>query len=211
MGKLSSFIMHDLKNAASMLSMITQNAAEHMDNPEFQRDAIKAVSNTSEKMKRIIEKLKSLHHKTGLNIECSDLGAVVSRLVNEHSMNGRAELYFQHADNIEAEFDREEITKVIDNLIINAIDSVSDNGKIEISIGYDQEMAFVAVSDNGCGMSEGYINKHLFKPFRTTKKKGLGIGLFQCRTIAEAHGGTIKVESEEEKGSTFTLYIPLCV
>jgi len=70
-------------------------------------------------------------------------------------------------------------------------------------------MACITVSDNGCGMSGEFIEKHLFKPFYTTKKKGLGIGLYQCKSIVEAHGGSIKVKSKEGMGTDFTVYLPL--
>ena len=66
-GKLSSFILHDLKNAASMLTLVAQNAGEHMDNPEFQKDTIRSVINTSEKIKNLMEKLKNLPHKIHMN------------------------------------------------------------------------------------------------------------------------------------------------
>ena len=69
-------------------------------------------------------------------------------------------------------------------------------------------MGFVRVSDNGCGMSGEFIENHLFRPFQTTKKKGLGIGLYQCKTIVEAHSGKLKVNSEEGKGTDFYMYLP---
>ena len=52
-------------------------------------------------------------------------------------------------------------------------------------------------------MSEDFINKRIFKPFTTTKKKGLGIGLYQCKQIIEAHGGRLEVESQLGEGTTF--------
>jgi signal transduction histidine kinase len=58
-------------------------------------------------------------------------------------------------------------------------------------------------------MSREFMDKYLFKPFQTTKKQGMGIGLFHCKTIVEAHGGRIEVESEEGKGSTFKVLLPV--
>jgi signal transduction histidine kinase len=57
-------------------------------------------------------------------------------------------------------------------------------------------------------MSKEFVDKHLFKPFQTTKKTGMGIGLFHCKTIVEALGGRIEVESEEGKGTTFRILLP---
>jgi signal transduction histidine kinase len=57
-------------------------------------------------------------------------------------------------------------------------------------------------------MTEDFVKDHLFKPFRTTKEKGLGIGLYQCKQIVEAHGGSIEVKSEEGKGTEFAVFLP---
>ena len=65
-----------------------------------------------------------------------------------------------------------------------------------------------SVRDTGCGMSKEYIETRLFKPFQTTKQKGMGVGLFHCKTIVEAHGGRIEVESEEGKGTVFRVILP---
>jgi signal transduction histidine kinase len=69
----------------------------------------------------------------------------------------------------------------------------------------------VSVTDSGCGMSESFIRERLFRPFQSTKKKGLGIGLFQCRAIVQAHGGGIQVTSEPQKGTTFIVSLPVSV
>jgi signal transduction histidine kinase len=69
--------------------------------------------------------------------------------------------------------------------------------------------AVLAVSDNGRGMSKTFMEQLLFRPFQTTKSEGLGIGLFHSRTIVEAHNGRIEVESEEGKGSTFRVLLPV--
>jgi putative PEP-CTERM system histidine kinase len=208
MGKLSSFILHDLKNATSMLSLIVQNAEEHIDNPEFQRDAIKAISNTSEKMKEIIGKLKALPKKSSLHLEYSDLGDYVEQVISQLNLNGNSGLSFREQEPVKARFDREEITKVIINLIINAVEATGHQGKIEVVVGKENSMSFVKVSDNGCGMSGEFIEKRLFMPFQTTKKKGLGIGLYQCKVIVDAHSGKLKVVSREGIGSDFILYLP---
>ena len=66
----------------------------------------------------------------------------------------------------------------------------------------------LTVEDDGCGMSPEFVRDLLFKPFSSTKSKGLGIGMFQSKMIVEAHAGTIKVESEPTKGTRFTVSLP---
>jgi signal transduction histidine kinase len=66
----------------------------------------------------------------------------------------------------------------------------------------------LSVADNGCGMSEAFVRESLFRPFQSTKKNGLGIGMFQARAVVEAHGGSIQVHSEPDKGTTFYVSLP---
>jgi len=210
MGRLSTFITHDLKNAASMLSLTVQNAEDHIDNPEFQKDAIMAIAHTSDKINSIINKIKNLPQKLRLNLEYSDLSGCVRAVIKDLKHPGQRTISFEDTkEDLKTDFDREEISKIVINLLLNAIDATDKQGHIDVSAGIENDMIFVKVSDDGCGISEEFINKKLFRPFQTTKHKGLGIGLFQCRTIAEAHGGTLKVLSEEGKGTEFTLYLPL--
>ncbi len=208
-GKLSSFIMHDLKNTASMLSLIAQNAEEHIDNPEFQRDAIKSVANTSEKIKNLMQKLSDLPHKMDLRFEYADLGTTVKDVIKEFNLNGKALLNYQENETVKTVFDREEVRKVIVNLIMNAIDATGGKGEVKVEVGIHDGMGFIVVSDNGTGMSTEFIETRLFKPFQTTKKKGLGVGIYQCKTIIEAHSGKMKVKSTEGKGTDFFIYLPI--
>jgi putative PEP-CTERM system histidine kinase len=208
-GKLSSFIIHDLKNAASMLTLLAQNAEEHMNNPDFQRDAIRSVSNTAEKINDIMQKLKELPHRMDLRFEYADLGSVIRESTNELSMNGSERLNYKEVEPVMTMFDREEIRKVAVNLLLNAIDATRGEGLITIKVGIQNDMGYFVVSDNGLGMSKEFIEKRLFRPFQTTKKKGLGVGLYQCKTIVEAHSGLLKVKSREGEGADFSVYLPL--
>lgn len=208
-GKLSSFMMHDLKNAASMLSLIVQNAEEHIDDPDFQRDAMKSVANTSEKIKSLMQRLKDLPHKMSLRFEYADLGVTVKEVIKGLNLNRKTILDYEEIETVKTMFDKEEIRKIVLNLVINAVDASSEKGKIKIKVGIEEDMGFIMVSDNGVGMSKEFIETRLFKPFQTTKKKGLGVGLYQCKTIIEAHSGKLKVDSMEGKGTDFFVYLPV--
>ena len=105
--------------------------------------------------------------------------------------------------------DPEQVGKVITNLVLNACDATPADGEIRIGARAVKGALIVSVADSGCGMSRTYIEQSLFRPFRSTKKDGMGIGLFQSRMIVEAHGGTMEVESEEGHGTTFRVRLPL--
>jgi signal transduction histidine kinase len=98
---------------------------------------------------------------------------------------------------------------VLNNLLLNANEAILNGGGIRIATKLQGNSIFLSVSDDGCGMSREFMERRLFRPFQTTKKQGMGIGLFHCKKIIEAHQGKIEVESEEGKGSTFKLFLPV--
>ncbi|MCK5913512.1 MAG: GHKL domain-containing protein, partial [Desulfuromusa sp.] len=110
---------------------------------------------------------------------------------------------------VQVAVDEEEIYKVVLNLLVNAVEATGDGQSVQISYGRRDDLAFVKVSDLGCGITADFVENKLFKPFETTKKHGFGIGLYQCRQIVEAHGGKIEVESRAGERTTFTVLLPL--
>jgi signal transduction histidine kinase len=98
---------------------------------------------------------------------------------------------------------------VLINLILNANEAIQNGGGIRIASKVEGRLLFLSISDDGCGMAKEFIERRLFRPFQTTKKQGMGIGLFHSKKIIEAHHGRIEVESEEGKGSTFKLFLPM--
>ena len=103
--------------------------------------------------------------------------------------------------------DREEIEKVVINLLVNAIESGAPVETLLLEVGSGEQACFKVI-DKGCGMTDDFIRESLFKPFKSTKPKGFGIGLYQCRQIVEAHKGSIDVVSTVGEGTTFTVWLP---
>jgi putative PEP-CTERM system histidine kinase len=208
--RLSSFVMHDMKNATTMLSMLAQNAEKHLCDPEFQKDALQTISEAVNRMKRMIESLSSLPDKPKLELKDCDLNELINTTVNDLGVNGLAKLKIERnlGKLSPVRVDAEEIQKVFHNLILNACEALDSEGQVEVSSRTNKDHVIFSVSDNGRGMSREFMEKSLFKPFKSTKKKGLGIGLYQCKSIVEAHKGRIEVESELGEGTTFTVYLP---
>jgi putative PEP-CTERM system histidine kinase len=207
MGRISSFVLHDLKNLASTLSMSVENVPNNIHSPEFQEDMLKGLTNTVDKMKGLIKKLSDMPKSIELKFESIDLVPLMKETVKPF-LNGKDKIEVELPEEMVSRIEREEIKKVIENLILNAVEA-TNGGNVIVKVKKEDNMACVTVSDNGHGMSDEFIEKHLFKPFHTTKKKGLGIGLFQCKNIVEAHKGNIKVKSIEGKGTDFSVYLPL--
>jgi len=203
-GRVSTFVLHDLKNQVSGLSLMLDNAGEYIDNPQFQEDMLETVSNTVDNMKGLIARLKNLKEKPQLILAPVDLKQVIEDAVEtsggEIEMSGETARIFA---------DEEEIYKVILNLLLNAKEA--SNAEIPVRIDYGQrgKQAFIHVTDKGCGMDADFIQNRLFKPFETTKKYGFGIGLYQCKQIIESHQGNISVTSKEGDGTRFSVFLPL--
>ncbi len=210
--KLSSFILHDLKNFVSMLSLLLQNAEEKLKHPDFQRSAMVTISDTVERMRGLMNKLSSASEGVELNYKSCDLNKILQNLLNKIRVAGSSQiktaLEFSPLPSVRC--DQTQLEKVFQNLIINALEAMAGGGILSIHTGLDKESGAIRikVSDSGAGMSRDFIRNQLFKPFQTTKRKGLGIGLYQCKEIVELHKGRIIVESEEGKGTSFTVELP---
>src|SRR4030095_14634983 len=104
--------------------------------------------------------------------------------------------------------DPEQIQKVINNLLVNAIVAVGKTGLVHVETSTRNGWIQLSVKDNGCGMSPEFVAGPLFSPFQTTKKRGIGIGMFLSKMIVDAHEGRVEVESHIGKGTTFHLLLP---
>ncbi len=203
-GKVSAFVMHDLKNVVSNLGLTAENAGEYIGDPEFQKDMLETLTGSVGKMKTMISRLKNLEEKTELNLETYDLMEIILKEARSFSSHEIQVL----GQSVQARIDRMEFSKVILNLILNGLEACERKSPVMVEVGQNKAGAFVKIADRGCGMSEDYIKQRLFKAFETTKKKGFGIGLYQCRNIVEAHGGSIEVGSRLGKGSEFIVSLP---
>ena len=206
--RLTSFVIHDLKNSISALSMLSDNALRHFDDPEFQRDAVRTLGRTVDRMKGLLGRLSSSPDAAHLQRGPVDLAALALEASVPLAKNPKIELVQQLAPLPPLSADAGALLRVIENLVSNAVQALEGPGTITLKTYESGGCAVLAVADTGCGMSEEFMRKSLFSPFRTTKKHGWGIGLYQTKGIVEAHGGTIEVSSKEGAGTTFYVGLP---
>jgi putative PEP-CTERM system histidine kinase len=205
---MSAFFMHDLKNLASKLSLVTQNLPLHMDNPEFRVDALRTISQSVVKINKMSSRLSLLNRKIDLELRETGINELIAVAINDVKEYAKKPVTQNLGVIPPILADQEQIYKVLENLLMNACDSLGEGGEITVTSSYEDNWAQIAVADNGCGISREFIEKSLFRPFQTTKKQGMGIGLYHCKTIIEEHGGRIEVESEQGKGTTFRVILP---
>lgn len=213
--RLSAMLTHDLKNSILTLSLIVSNMKEQFHNDEFRTDAMKSLTEATDKMRAMVAKLSepvrslSGEFKRPRSIDLVPIiERVLARTVEPASSAHEVETHLPST--LTAIADDERIEKVLENLVLNAIEAMgAESGKLTVEAGDDaQGFVFFSVSDTGPGMSEEFQRTRLFRPFSTTKPKGIGLGLYASRELVRALGGQIKVESESGSGTTFRVVLP---
>ncbi|HHO76396.1 MAG TPA: PEP-CTERM system histidine kinase PrsK [Deltaproteobacteria bacterium] len=204
--RMSAYVLHDLKNASGNLSLILQNAPKHIDNRDFQKDMIETVSETLARIDKVMGRLGSMPAKEELNEQRIHLRSVLDKVVSRL----QPRLFdIKVIDNIENDFelitDPEMLEKILENIIVNSTEAISNTGEITIEAKKDGRCSFISIRDNGIGMSEDFIREKLFKPFQTTKNKGTGLGLWQVKNMVSKLGASIDVTSYPAQGVMFTI------
>ncbi len=205
---MSAFFVHDLKNTASTLSLMLKNLPVHYQDPMFREDALRGISKTITHINDLVGRLGLLRHDLAIHPVESDLNEIVAQALQGWPEAPGVELASELRPLPKVLADPAQIQKVVTNLVLNARDALGASGRIFVETSRRNGWVVVAVADNGCGMTPEFIERSLFRPFQTTKKNGLGIGMFHCKTIVEAHRGRIEVQSEPGKGTTFRVLLP---
>jgi signal transduction histidine kinase len=213
--RLSAMLTHDLKNSIEALSLTVGNMERHFDNPQFRADALKSLTSATDKLKGIVARLTkpltslSGEHKRPMDV---DLIPILNRVlaVTAEPSRGKHSIDIKLPQTLTALADPAKIEEVMENLVINALEAMGDKkGKLTIEAGRNEKgAATFSVGDTGPGMSPEFIRTQLFRPFATTKKAGVGLGLYTCREVVAAHAGTIEVDSVEGAGTTFRVVLP---
>lgn len=203
-----AFVIHDIKNIVSQLSLVAANFRKHSGNPEFLEDMIETVDEAVGKMNRITDKINARQVTPG-----SESIVALTPLLRRVGETKKAPGTTFHTDfaqdGLSVVGDADRLEAVVGHLVQNAIEATEHKGCIRLSLHKENNFAVISITDNGPGMDPEFINKELFKPFRSTKGRGFGIGAYQCRAYAHELGGRLDVESAPGKGTTMRMHLPL--
>ncbi|MGZ5567090.1 MAG: ATP-binding protein, partial [Limisphaerales bacterium] len=205
---MSTFFVHDLKNTASTLSLMLQNLPVHFNDPAFREDALRGIGKTVNRINDLIRRLTMLRQEMTVRAVETDLNKLVLDALKCVEGAPGIEVSSNLAPLPPIAIDPEQVQKVITNLMLNAKEAMR-SGKIQVQTAQQNGWAVITVIDTGAGMTPEFMTKQLFRPFQTTKKQGIGIGMFQSRMIVEAHGGRMEVQSDLGKGTTFRVLLPV--
>jgi putative PEP-CTERM system histidine kinase len=201
-----AFILHDIKNLVSQLSLVARNAERHAENPEFRADMIATLQSSVKKMNDLLARLSPGNRSEPPRISAVDLHAILPGLVGTKKRAHPVELFGEPG--LSALADPGQLEQALAHLVQNAIDASGADEPVRVCCGTRGSDIVVEVIDSGAGMSPDFVSHRLFQPFASTKEGGFGIGAFEARSLITAMGGRVEVESREGEGSRFTIFLP---
>ncbi len=205
--RMSAFVVHDLKNLVAQLTLMVRNAERHGANPDFQKDMLGTAQHVVERMNRLLLQLRSgtAPVEKPASVE---LAPLLARVCAPHA--GQHRVIRVHAEpGVRALGHEDRLERVVGHLLQNAIDATAEAGTISLKSARRGAHAVISVVDDGHGMSSAFLREQLFKPFRSTKANGMGIGAYESHQYVSELGGRICVESASGAGTSVHVYLPL--
>jgi putative PEP-CTERM system histidine kinase len=203
-----AFVMHDIKNLASQLSLLARNAELHAENPAFHADMLVTLRNSADKLNNLLTRLSRYVGGGGAERLDKVDAAAVARQVSAQFREQYPVLVAECQECVVSAH-RESLEQVLVHLVQNGIDASEGDVPVILSVTTDGLHASIEIVDSGCGMSPEFVRNRLFKPFVSSKQGGFGIGAFEARELVRAMRGRLEVDSREGLGSRFTVRLPL--
>jgi putative PEP-CTERM system histidine kinase len=209
--RFASFVIHDLKNTVGMLSLTAENARDNIHDKDFQADAIDTVERSVQKMHQLIDSLNAHKAPAAISKTMTDVTAATeARIASAEQLASKKGITLNLESGITSKVfvDPSALSRILDNLVLNSIEAITDGGSVEVRLTLEDETLTIVVCDDGPGFDISYLEEKLFRPFMSTKKNGLGVGLVLCKSLTEAHGGHISVSNLPTGGATVKVEIP---
>jgi len=202
-----AFVMHDIKNLASQLSLLARNAEKHAGKAEFRADMLLTLRNSTDKLQGLLTRLGRYGAQAGGNSDLVPLDHLLANVAKQYE--GKHELVTLDREPCAVLGDAEALEQALVHLVQNAIEASNDGSPVFLDLRQNAGNAIIEVVDSGAGMSPEFIRTRLFKPFHSSKQGGFGIGAFEARELVRAMGGRLDVESREGLGTRFLVSLPL--
>ena len=205
--KRYAFVLHDIKNLVSQLSLLVQNADRHRNNPAFQEDMVQTVKESVVKMNGLLVRLQESGREAAAT-SVVELAPLLQKTIARNARGDGVVRFESEVDGIAVVADAERFGAVIAHLVDNALEAIAADGAVTVRLSARGGEAVIEVADNGSGMDEDFIQNELFRPFRTTKPGGFGIGAYESREFVRELGGRLDVESTPGEGTVMRISLP---
>ena len=199
-----AFILHDIKNMVSGLSLVARNAERHADNPAFRADMVETLKDSAARMNALLARLSQHHRSLPEPLQPVDVAVLAARLAGAR----RAQHVIEVAGQGTALAQPGRLEQLLGHLLQNAVEASPADAPITIAIATEGARVEIDVVDQGCGMSAAFIRDQLFRAFSSSKPDGFGLGAYEARELASAMGGTLTVTSREGAGTRFRVTLP---
>jgi putative PEP-CTERM system histidine kinase len=202
-----AFILHDIKNLVSQLSLVARNAERHADNPEFRADMVATLKSSVGKMNDLMLRIAPKGGRRDVSLGPVELGAVLGAAIAAHRHAHDIQLLGDVGEWLHA--DGGALGQAIGHLLHNAVDASPPGAPIVVRVDRDADSVTIAIIDQGEGMDADFVRNRLFQPFASTKDGGFGVGAFEARSLVAAMHGRLTVDSRPGRGSRFLITLPL--
>ena len=220
LGKLASGIAHELRNPLAGIKTTAQALGEEMSGDDSRREYLSRITKEIDRLNGLLKTFFSFAKPQNLNlVHCyikDIINEIIPFLIKEIADKGIRFNEIYHPQLPMIKVDKTQMHQVFLNLFLNAIQAMPNGGELKIEVspmisnsleGFKQNFIKVVISDTGKGIPPHIVDK-IFDPFFTTKPRGVGLGLSITYQIIKKHGGTIKVESQWERGTSFVINLP---
>jgi signal transduction histidine kinase len=205
-GTMASEIAHDLRSPLQSI----RNAAFMIKRDSEKIDVgLEIIEKSVLRSLEMLEAMRKSTRESEPQIEQHNLNQLIRDAVEELPKPDTISVQMELDDLEESWFDAFQIRRVIDNVLLNAVEAMPDGGEISITKQYHDGKVIIQIADTGVGISEAVLPNILERKFYTTKPHGLGLGLSYCKRTVESHGGVLMVDSVLGKGTVFTIELPL--
>jgi putative PEP-CTERM system histidine kinase len=199
-----AFLMHDMKNVVSQLSLVARNAERHAANPDFRADMIATLRESAERMTTLLARLGRQETTRAEPVQPVDVAALATRLAAERRALHPIDLVVAPAI---ATAHPARLAQALGHLLQNAGEASAPGVPVTLRVVAGERVT-IEVADRGCGMAPGFVRDELFRPFASSKPGGFGIGAYEARELVCGMGGTLTVDSREGEGTCFTIVLP---
>jgi putative PEP-CTERM system histidine kinase len=200
-----AFILHDIKNLVSQLSLLARNAERHADNPEFRADMVATLRSSVGKMNELLARLAPHSPARVQRIEPQPLRPILTAAIAAKRRDREVRLLGEAS--ALALVDSSALEQAVGHLLQNALDA-SSGEPVTVRVGRRDGNISIVIADKGVGMDGDFVRNRLFQPFASSKPDGFGIGAFEARSLITAMGGRISVDSRLGRGTSFTILLP---
>jgi PAS domain S-box-containing protein len=213
-GATASMVGHDIRNPLQAITSdmyLISEEAKTMPNGECKQSIMESIDSVNENLmyiNKIVSDLQDYTRPLKPNMQNADLAELIQGTVLSINIPKKVEITTEVKDDSKAiKTDIAYLRRILTNLMTNAVQAMQDEGKLTIEARKMKSKVIIVIEDTGIGIPQD-VRVKMFTPLFTTKSKGQGLGLAVVKRLVEALGGTIKFDSEENKGTKFTIELP---